>query len=220
MTDDVAVRIYLDSVSRDSFESSPDITPFKRLSELMKRSELDYKIIFLPWNRALAEVQSVPNSLIYQLLRTDQRENQYIWIMPATDMEPMLLVGRSGMTSDLLKTEVVDGRFSAACFMGSAQCEQLLAFGFRESNLLRTSRVEPFHLESLLVGERVDFIAAFESSLQQPLADISDLHGQYSSYAILDDSVDYLAAAKGMVKPTIIQRLKLAAVRLGKDSGE
>lgn len=205
------VRVYIDISSKKYFSGQPTPEPFRRLKSLLKRSGVTYDIVYMPWGRALANIHNDRNSLIYQLLRTPDRENEYIWLMEATDAEPMKLVGRKGLNERVLFDDIKAGKYTAACYMDSAQCDLLVDFGFREGNLLRTSKHVLYHLEALLANGRVDFIPVFESSLEDGLNKTGELVDNYQSYAVLDRSVDYLAGVKGQVDTDIVNRLKAAA---------
>jgi polar amino acid transport system substrate-binding protein len=43
---------------------------------------LELHIVFLPWQRALREVEQKPDTLIFTLARTPERETRYEWIGP------------------------------------------------------------------------------------------------------------------------------------------
>lgn len=47
---------------------------------LLKKMHADYKLKVLPWSRALVYSKMKPNTLIFPIARTEDRENDYIWI--------------------------------------------------------------------------------------------------------------------------------------------
>lgn len=54
------------------------------LAEISKRAKLDFDIAQFPWKRALVDVEtSKKPMLIYPLIRSPQRENEYAWIVKA-----------------------------------------------------------------------------------------------------------------------------------------
>lgn len=54
---------------------------------VMKEANIDYQITMLPWARAMQEVSSQPNTLIYVLGRIPIRENNFIWLHKIRDVD-------------------------------------------------------------------------------------------------------------------------------------
>lgn len=47
---------------------------------LLREMNADYEVKILPWSRALVYSKIRPNTLIFPIARTEERENYYIWI--------------------------------------------------------------------------------------------------------------------------------------------
>ena len=47
---------------------------------LLREMNADYEVKILPWSRALVYSKIEPNTLIFPIARTEDRENDYIWI--------------------------------------------------------------------------------------------------------------------------------------------
>jgi polar amino acid transport system substrate-binding protein len=54
---------------------------------VMKEANIDYQITMLPWARAIREVSSQPNTLIYVIGRIPSRENNFIWLHKIRDVD-------------------------------------------------------------------------------------------------------------------------------------
>ncbi|MDO6525292.1 substrate-binding periplasmic protein [Motilimonas sp. 1_MG-2023] len=53
----------------------------------LERAEYDYKITILPWSRAYHQTQKNPNTLIYSISRSQQREPYFHWIGVIADIQ-------------------------------------------------------------------------------------------------------------------------------------
>lgn len=50
------------------------------VTEILKRTKINYKLGIYPWARAYQVAQDAPNVLIYSIGRNDQRENLFKWV--------------------------------------------------------------------------------------------------------------------------------------------
>lgn len=58
---------------------------------VLKASNVDYDISLLPWARAYQRALSEPNTLIYSIARTEQREQKFKWIGTVTTLDYFLV---------------------------------------------------------------------------------------------------------------------------------
>ena len=54
--------------------------------QIMQAAELPYQIDVMPWARAYKTAHSIPDTLIFSLLRTEERENEFAWVAPLCPM--------------------------------------------------------------------------------------------------------------------------------------
>lgn len=57
------------------------------LTTLMGRAKLDYSIELVPWQRAITMARDLPNTCVYSMSRTVEREPAYKWIGPLVENE-------------------------------------------------------------------------------------------------------------------------------------
>lgn len=57
-------------------------TASRKVERLFNLANYDFKLALYPWFRAQKIVYETPNTFIYSLVRTKEREDKYHWIMP------------------------------------------------------------------------------------------------------------------------------------------
>jgi polar amino acid transport system substrate-binding protein len=185
----------------------------EKLNELLALSGLEYQIEYLPWTRALREVETNPRSFIYQILRTPERENNYYWLMPASVAERIALYSSNGLATDDVMLDIKAGEFSAACYLESAQCTMLEQIGFPKDNIVVIPSQSVTAEEKLLLQARVDFILAFPSVIQHNLTVLGEDASKVTKHISFDMPPDYLAASK-QVDPNLLEAMRNAVKRL------
>ena len=98
------------------------------LREVLKQADVDYHIQFLPWPRALLNVKQEPNTLIYTISRTPERESQYEWIGPFAKHQGFFykLASRKDIRVETLQDV---RRYRVATVRGDAQTDLMLKLG-------------------------------------------------------------------------------------------
>ncbi len=78
----VEVTIYTEEFPPYNYSEDGKLTGVstKVVEHVMKNSGVDYKIISYPWARAYLLSQKQPNSLIYSIARTSEREKLFKWV--------------------------------------------------------------------------------------------------------------------------------------------
>ncbi|GHF19336.1 hypothetical protein GCM10017044_12400 [Kordiimonas sediminis] len=202
------VTVYVEEISRvflEDFKDADTIAAFEKLQTFMDWSGLAYDIMFVPWGRAVLLTEKNDRALLFQLLRTDEREDKYHWILPIFGDEPLYLFGRTGL-------EVTSGMpslsgYSAACIKDSVQCDLLLELGFDADKILVMSSSTPAALEQLLVRGRVDFILGFQYGVCMNLEVIDHSMLDVVAYKQIKLASDYLAAPLHIAED-ILQKLQ------------
>ncbi|MEW6992057.1 substrate-binding periplasmic protein [Colwelliaceae bacterium 6441] len=57
-------------------------TSFLIVDEVLKNTSFDYQIQIMPWARAYKNVTELPNTLIFSMLQTPERIEQFKWLVP------------------------------------------------------------------------------------------------------------------------------------------
>jgi len=81
---DVTINILTEDMPPISYYDESDSTVKGFGTEVirlvMEHTKLDYKIQVLPWARALSNARDNPNTIIYTIARTADREDDFIWL--------------------------------------------------------------------------------------------------------------------------------------------
>lgn len=168
-----------------------------------ERAKLSCDIEVLPWARAMALTRLKPNALLFSLVRTQEREDKFIWLSPIVT-EPVWLFGRPDSPAiqslaDLshVRVGVVNGS-SGADFLRAAGVppQAIDAANGSEANLRK------FALR------RVDFILSTENRLQRQLGR-QPLPFKVSKVLPIADATSYYAMHP-QSKPEIVLALRTA----------
>lgn len=175
---------------------------------VLERAGMAYSIQIYPWARALQMAATRPNVLIYSIVRTPQRENQFHWIAPIAPRNVYLykLVARQ----DIQIHALADLKpYRIAANRGDVVEEQLHQLGLTAD----LSAKDVFSLQKLIVG-RVDLMVATELSIE------GVCQRAKVSCALLERSMQmpeisgyYVAASLGTPAATL-QRLRQAFAQL------
>ena len=166
-----------------------------RLRNIMaKVPELRYQLHYVSWPKAMRQVEQRSDALIFQILRTPQREARYRWLV-ADQQVPINLVALSQHRKKdwpLLQLKQ-DKQVRIACPANTAQCEILLQQGFGEHQIVQISPQQQQSLERVLLAGRVDFIVVAPGDLQRNMQRLSVAPSVYQTSHQLTSSDDYLA---------------------------
>ncbi|WND04101.1 transporter substrate-binding domain-containing protein [Temperatibacter marinus] len=79
------------------------------VTELMRRSGIDYELTVLPWLRALRKTEMDPRACLFNMNRTPAREARYRWIGPLAE-GGLAIFARPGSPEKLGSLEELKGR--------------------------------------------------------------------------------------------------------------
>ncbi len=104
-----ATRVEVVTTDAPPFNMLDGETPSGFATDILRevtQAGLDHHIQFLPWPRALLHVKHDPNTLIYTISRTPEREQQFEWIGPFARHQGHFykLSSRTDMQLDSLQT--------------------------------------------------------------------------------------------------------------------
>ncbi len=102
---------------------------YEIVQELAKRVGQSTKIDFLPWARAQSEAKEKPNVGIFPLARVQERESNYVWLVPILD-DPYVLFAKKSSKVDISSIEAAK-HLRVGTFRGSlAETVVLPKLGF------------------------------------------------------------------------------------------
>ena len=130
-----------------------------------ERAAIYCRIELLPWARAQALTRLTPNSVLFSLVRTPEREDNYIWLSPITT-EALWVYGRPDSppvhsVADLstVRIGVVNGSASNAILRAAGVAPQALDLANSLEGNLRKFALH-----------RVDYVVTTDSRLQRQIA--------------------------------------------------
>ncbi len=134
------------------------------LREALENSGFDYSIRSFPWARAYEMAKTRPNTLIYTIVRTAQREKTFKWVAEIQPAEPTFLYKKAD-NEHVIVTSLEEAKAFAVVAVRSSYTEQKLKeFGFSEDlNLILTGN--PFLATRMLMSGRADLYAEAASNL-------------------------------------------------------
>ncbi|MCU6501169.1 transporter substrate-binding domain-containing protein [Rugamonas sp. A1-17] len=111
------------------------------LNELCKRTQMELKLEFVPWKRALFLATSMPATAIFPVTRLKERESRFRWLAPLYEEHYMFLAPRGG-TFDLQHLDDMKTR-RITLLRGAAQTAILQELGYR--NIVEGNSIEEIH---------------------------------------------------------------------------
>lgn len=110
-------------------------TAYLQVKAMLDRAGFPYKIRVLPWPRALSIAEKAPNTLIFSIARTAERESQFQWLGKLAPMQYQFYAAKRSPA--LLINKPTDAlQYTAVAVRGSAEAQRLLSLGFVEGKNL------------------------------------------------------------------------------------
>lgn len=186
------------------------------LAALMKEAGVDYRIEVLPWARALQTARYQPNSLLFTVARTPERESWFHWIGPIAKRRTVLMGLRGGPQPATLD-DVRKNRVGVV--NGDAGMEFLQVHGFVAGvNLVPVSQRND--LVRLLYGGEIAFVVANPAMLRAVAGRAGKDTALIENRLILVESpTGFYFALNRQSSPQLRQRLTDAFERL-RERGE
>lgn len=134
--------------------------------KVLDESNLDYQIQIYPWPRTFKIAHRKPNVLIYSLIRTPERENQFHWIGLADYPDKISFFG---LRDNAIKIDNIEQakEYRVGVIRKDVNHEWLLEHGFSEIHLSTYRDI----LVKQLFADRIDLLMQNESFLYQDLKD-------------------------------------------------
>ncbi|MHA7773465.1 substrate-binding periplasmic protein [Roseibium sp. M-1] len=136
------------------------------LQATMKVAGENAEIDFLPWARSYQLSLSRPNTLIYSIIRTPDREDQFAWV---GEIAPygVSLYKRSDNSTINLKSLSDAKELTVGVYLGDAKAEVLQKHGIEKLDAVEDDRL---NLRKLLLG-RIDLMVIDDTVISQLLKD-------------------------------------------------
>lgn len=173
--------------------------------QLMEQAGIQYRIEVLPWARAYKDAQQSANVLIFSLLRTQEREAEFSWIVPLCPMRISFYT--AAHRHDVQINNLSDAnRYMVGVENGQANYRFLREQGFSEQkNLLVVGHNH--QLQQMLQLGRVDLMLVSDVFVANLPDQGAKLRRVFTAHAL--ERYLYLAARHD-ADPALIQRIQTA----------
>ncbi|MCV2883480.1 transporter substrate-binding domain-containing protein [Aestuariibacter sp. AA17] len=165
----------------------------EKLRYILDNADLDYTIEVMPWVRAYALAKNQPNTLIYSIYRTEERENLFHWFCPLAKSVPQYIF-KLRNRHDIALSNIKELKDLRIGVNRDAYAHQLLIkHGLKEHEHFSTT-TDVSHFLPLLLKGRVDLIVDTKSGLQQKLDKLSLPYDTVETVLTLVDDMVCVAA--------------------------
>jgi polar amino acid transport system substrate-binding protein len=182
------------------------------LAAALAHARIDYSVQIYPWARAFQMARTQPNVLIYSIVRTPEREDQFQWIAQIAPRSVYLFKLRSRHD---IKAHTVDDlrRYRIAANRGDVVEEQLHQLGLNAD----LAALDEASLRKLVAG-RVDLMVASERMLKDLCLRIAVRCEQLERVMLMPGLGDYYVAASLETPAATVHALRAELDKL-KSSG-
>lgn len=178
------------------------------LNAMLQRAHLEAHIEFLPWQRALLRVGQQPDTLIYTIARTPEREAQYQWIGPFAPRQVWFwkLKDRGDVRVDTLQDV---RKYRVATVRADAQTELMQKLGLvsADKDELLTNGDNSL---TMLFARRVELVANSELGMAWRLKQLKLDPAKIERSVLLVDNGGYYFALGAKASPQLVSRLRAA----------
>lgn len=182
------------------------------LQAMAEEAKFDLSISVLPWPRAYRMALAQPDTLLYSLVRTEERELLFSWIGPISARKIYLF--RLKRRQDVRVRTLADAhryRIGAVYEMAATQGLLKRGFGFRKE--LDGAQNDDHNVKKLFAG-RVDLILALDWSAYHYAKENGHKAEDIVPVLLVDDSHAYYIGLSKNSDPEIAARLDAALERL------
>lgn len=182
----------------------------------LKRAGYEYQISILPWSRAYKQTQSNPNTLIYSISRSPQREPYFHWIGVIADIEFHFFSLASRQDIQPFNTLNTAKKYRVGSIRDDYLEQFLMLQGFK--NLQRNNNHQA-NLEKLLLG-RIDLwpVSKEAASYYLKAKALSPTTYLKKVHTITDFSGGELYMAMGLhTSPEVVHKISQALAEIKQD---
>jgi len=187
------------------------------LMAVMKEAKLDANLLVYPWPRAMKLTSQNPNSFIMSMVRSPQREPNYIWVVRLLELKPQLVKLKSNTEIQVLTIKDIED-YKVGAIRGDYGEEFLRALGLTEEHENLYLTVKYNNMWQMLFTKRLDMVFANPLTAKQEsieaglpansLEAVMDIKGVHSEL--------YLGANL-KTSPELIKKIRQAHQRLSQD---
>lgn len=153
-------------------------------------------IELMPWGRALSIARSEDNIVLFETVRTTERDPWFKWVGPLKHYQ-MTLYGLKHRVGETPSLAALPKSYTACNYRNSATINDIKALGFTEGkNLILTSKSGDC-LDMLLLG-RADLMAVSELSVPEFSASAAEAGSQLVKVKYLSERKRYLAFSRNV----------------------
>ncbi len=188
-------------------------------TELLKAMTADaglrLRIEVLPWQRSVQEASRHPDSVLFSLTRTPERETQFRWVGPISPRR--ILVYRLSHRTDVRPASLKQlNGWRLGVTRDSAAARTLLAEGLRPEVELELGLDDATNLRKLLAG-RMELIALLDWAAAWHLRELKLPYTTLTPVLPLDVDKSYWYGLPVDSDPAIARRLQTALDRIRRD---
>lgn len=179
---------------------------YENVKKFMNDTKIPFKINLVPWTRAFRSAQTQKNTLIFELDKTPDREDQFHWIYPLRTDSYQLISLNAMNKRNLTKKKILEGNFTGMCGKNTSACKIFKDFGFPEDRIIQVPITNSKSMANLLMHKRADFIIGKFDFFVKDLK--LDSIPPRTFYPVLDiiQTTTFLAAGKN-IDPLILTTL-------------
>lgn len=181
---------------------------------LMQASGLQAEVEFMPWARAYQQAESEKNTLIFSLIRNEQREEKFHWLLPVSRLI-QTFIGKSAQISQAEYQLAKIKDKTTVVVRDTFGHKLLLKNGFSESkNIYVVSTLE--RALNLFFNNKVDFIFTEPNVVRRYMTEYGLVETDLIMAPLLKGSLrlSYIAANKN-TDAVLINKFKKAARQVG-----
>jgi polar amino acid transport system substrate-binding protein len=183
--------LYIDSEGRATGYGAEKVAAF------FGRRNVSYIWKVMPWSRLYRTAHERDNAVIYNLLRTPERENNFHWFLKIRDEANFLMTRNTPEMTGLTMQDILAGDYRALCDQDAAQCVMFRKLGFPEDRIVQVqSGVDTGDLARLVLAGRADFIIENAEYLAEELTQDGLPLSSMIELIKLSSTPTYLAAPK------------------------
>lgn len=170
--------------------------------KVMRASGLSYEIKLLPWTRAMRNTTGGNNTLIFSIVRSPEREENFKWLVPIA-RDHYYLFGRADDTRPITAEQVRSGLHQIVCVFEDISCHLLREFGIPDDAILEGIDITRADAMKLVQTGRVDFYVAGRQEFQSNALNLGFNADTFGPRLYLDASMTLYLAAGKQIKPEL-----------------
>lgn len=180
----------------------------QNIREILSYTDISYTLDIYPWARSFHLATTKPNTLIYSIYRTKQRESKFHWFCPLYKSTPIHVYKLASNDIDIDSFEALK-KGIVGIMRGDNSHSYFLQKGFQEGVNLDLSANESTNIRKLIKG-RVDVVVQSKESFvyRLGLLGINDLE-IVSGIAIAQaENAEHCMALSLGTQPKVIEKIR------------